>query len=267
MDNFKQFNENVFRGYESDEFDHLTEAHALAGIVKKNGMKVVKTPKTVGDLMNIYRNEFGLVYTDDGKYAIHVYEFGGIAITELTNAMQTGKTCKDYWINDKFRTERSIQYAHDSSMTFDQYLALIEGDKFKAAADPEYANNVSAGMSLTKGMRVFSPFAFGKLKRVAKIPPKISISHVIKLIANGQFKLLSRDYKYTDDYAFDNATNFGKSDNVNPIHLVKEMIERGWSKPYSRVTESGDTVITFGPHSNESYTLVVDLSKKLMIKV
>lgn len=265
MESFKQFSETAFIGFNENDFDNtLNEAHALAGMVKKGGYKVVKTPKNWDDLLDIIRNKTGnTFYTDDGKYAIKAYH-EQVKIIDLTNALKTGKTCPSYWMDDRMG-DNSIFNAFDRNLTLDQILAHFEAGTLKDIADPEYAT-FTFGMYQEKGMTVFSPFAIGNLKRVKKLPSRVSISHVVKLIANGQFKYLGRNYKYTDDYAYDAATNHGKLDNVNPIDVVERLIGFKHRSPWTQENEAGDMVISFGPHSNESWTLVVDLSKKLRIK-
>ena len=93
----------------------------------------------------------------------------------------------------------------------------------------------------------------GKLKRLAE-----------------QGKLLGRcKYRYTDDYIYDNATNFGRMENYFPVFLIpnegRHEIPEGHIGIYEwyftcksgRAWEEEDGTITFYPHSNLSYQLKI----------
>jgi len=81
----------------------------------------------------------------------------------------------------------------------------------------------------------------------------------VKILRKGQVKI-RRDYSYTDDYAWDNANNFGKRDNIDPAALLSDsfhrhvLLEGGrfhgliWLDP-----KRGE--LHYSPHSAESYTI------------
>lgn len=257
---------NTFTGFDDHELNesNLMEASAMSSIVKKNGFKVFSV-KTVDDFFDVVRDGFGKSYSDDGKYAFHVYS-DQIRIFDTTNAMRTGQSCVVYWIADSDRTKLSIVNGFDRRASFESFLTMIAQGDTKDRIDPEYMMNVTSGTYKEKAMKVFTPFALGNLKRVKSLPNRVSISHVMKLIANGQFSYLGRDYKHTDDYSYDNASNFGVIDGANPLVLIEKMFEMKWNTPSRFENEAGKTVLQFGPHMNESWTLVVDLNKKLRLK-
>lgn len=256
--------------FEDSDFDvqELVEGrHPAASIVAKNGYKVVKTPKTVEDMYKFNLSGERTAYTEDGKYKIHFYN-GSTRITDTTNALRTGKQCKTWTLGWHGGDHHPLMFRNSmGDMKFELFLKTIEDGAVKDKLDDEYLKDFSfASTSSEKGIDTFSPFAIGNLKRVKSIPAKPTIQHVLKLIANGQFKYLGRDYSYTDDYAHD-AVHGGKIDNVNPISLVQDMVGFKYRRPWTSQNEQGDMVISFGPHSNKSYTLVVDIKGKLKIKV
>ena len=85
-----------------------------------------------------------------------------------------------------------------------------------------------------------------------------------------QGKLLARcEFHYTDDYAWDNATNFGKMENYLPVFFIpdegRHEVPEGYigiDEYYFRCKgghawEEEDGTITFCPHSNLSYQLKI----------
>ena len=83
-------------------------------------------------------------------------------------------------------------------------------------------------------------------------------------------KLLARcKYHYTDDYIYDNATNFGRMENYFPVFLIpdegRHEIPEGHVGLYEwyftcrsgRAWEEEDGTITFCPYSNLSYQLKI----------
>lgn len=259
-----------FTGFLSEDFGVLEEGvHRFANIVRKNGFKVAPVPKTVNDFSDLYGNTANReVYTEDGKWKFHFYN-GAMYITDVTNALKHGASCKVYVVGWHEYTPLPITVINAfRDMPFSEFITRIENGSLLDAADTEYVGSLETPrVDSRKSVRVFSPFALSNLKRVKSLPSKPSIQHVIKLIANGQYKTLARNYSYTDDYAFDAANDHGKADNIDPIWLVQDMVTSKYNRPWSHTTEDGTVVISFGPHSNESYTLVVDLKGKLRFKI
>jgi hypothetical protein len=62
-------------------------------------------------------------------------------------------------------------------------------------------------------------------------PAKWTLPHVYKALMNGQFSALRCTGKYSDDYAYDNAINFGKGDfSERAADFVRRIMEApsGW---------------------------------------
>jgi len=97
---------------------------------------------------------------------------------------------------------------------------------------------------------VFNPYALKNIKPLAKLPAKIKKLDVIKILANQQYKVLTRKYKYTDDYAFDAAVGFGKGD-VPRSELIKLLLE---SYKASFFLEDNELTVYYG---NESFLIVL----------
>jgi hypothetical protein len=251
---------------ESKDFNSFPLNESLLSAIKKK-YKVVKTPKTVDDFSDFY-NTVGSVYTDDGKWEISS-SYGAIYITDLKNALSTGKNVETYVITTH---DRGGSYPVSvinglRDVKFEDLLKAIS--KGKAAVQALYSDgNLAEDLqsvrkeSNTKGQNYFSPFAVTKLKRVEKLPSRPNRTHLIKLVANGQFSMLTNDFQISRDGDYPDRMN---PINVDPIGLLEDLVTWRDVRLHTRVSEKGETIMSFGPHSNSSYTLVVDLSKKLRI--
>jgi len=209
------------------------------------------------------------IYTSDGKYMIEFWN-SSMKITDTSNAMKTGKSAKEWIVRHDRSNGRFIHYLTGdlevSQMKLTDFLDAVEnktlGEKFASIENLEHLEGTTA--NTIKSKDIFSPYGIKNLKRVKDLKDKVTLPTLAKLIANGQYDALGLDYSYTDDYAFDNANNFGKGKLVNAMEILQEIIESGMGhKPYfTSPTKDGRRVITFGPHSNKSYSLVLNLKNK-----
>lgn len=223
-----------------------------------------------------------------GKYHIRKYN-GSIQITELSNAMKRGKFIKQYVIHNRLGDDGDFMVAlanycnnFKKGFTLEELLKytvrpmidnqeeLVIGTNGESAAMME-KGSVTIGFYLkddwTKGVKFADPYKIPSLKPITKFPNKWRLADLIKVIANGQYILLTRDYKYTDDYAYDAAYG-GLIKYLNPIKMVIDMIENPeffksiWITSPISGTEGDDNKVTvhFGM-SNTSYTICVSLDE------
>jgi len=97
--------------------------------------------------------------------------------------------------------------------------------------------------------------------------------HLKRLIAKSMIEARCR-YHYTDDYAWDNATNFGKTDwlsaylksEIKEGEQVKGIIFEDWdfktSSGYLSLNREKEGIYTFAIHSNLVYEVRVKETKK-----
>lgn len=114
--------------------------------------------------------------------------------------------------------------------------------------------------------QTFNPFKLERVKPLTKLPRKWKINDLVKVLVNGQFHSLKRNYYYTDDYAYDAAVGFRKGYIENPLSVAFEWFgetKRSCTSLYesSKSTCNG-VALNFGFHSNDSSTLVVDLDNR-----
>lgn len=190
-----------------------------------------------------------------------LYDEAIIEITDLANAAKAGKSCVIWTISQKhdpkdwFLSPPSVLNAVCGSSDIVEVVKALRSGNYSKKAD-----NIEVGSRECKGVNVFSPFASVK---PVKVPTKWTISHIWKAIYTGQIVAAHRDYRYTDDYAYDAASNFGEGDLSGEAlaELAEEIIENnysGWWVHLNKIDENGRYIIDLGLHSFEGWTLVFD---------
>lgn len=141
-----------------------------------------------------------------------------VVIRDLTDAMKAGKTCRQLILEE--RNQYSDVCLCSGLETFrdvyDRYFVRRElPDCYSYASE-------------LRSLRVFTPFK--PIKRFAA-PEKWTITHVWKGILTGQIFHGVYNGRYTDDFAYDAHTNFGKGREMNLLAFAKDLIESpsGWA--------------------------------------
>jgi hypothetical protein len=161
-----------------------------------------------------------------------------IYVCDLTDAMKTGKTCRNV----------KVEFANTAHNDDEGFRGLFEflapfGTNFRALLDAQLAlawenNNygfkqiIDGNRTTTrhdsKSVRVYSPFA--TLAPLKAAPAKWTVTHALRAIWNGQIERFRCTGRYTDDYAYDAAENFGIRPVENGRAFCKGIIESpsGW---------------------------------------
>lgn len=201
-------------------------------------------------------------------------EHGGGSITDVTNAMRTGKTCRSYrinhpgWDNDYYENFSNWTKAIGVE-NIEQLFAYLE-----SVTNWIELNYTDTGMleikefNLTiyreneKSSGVFSPLLLDTIKPVTKAPKKWTKVHFKKLLANGQFSHLKQNFYFTDDYAMDAALGDRRGYIQNPLRMLcDDWGENDLSRLYTSV-ENGVTYLRFGAHSNDSRQFAINLDNR-----
>lgn len=179
----------------------------------------------------------------DGLYVkdcnIHIQRWRGseqYTITDLTNAMQPGKVCVSYTFEADERTRNNCEVINWLRPNFGDSLPMllllcngldwVEGQYGTA---PHNIDGINVYKRDKESKKVFSPFA--KLPALKAEPAKWTLPHVFKALLNGQFSTLKCTGKYSDDYAYDNAVNYGKGEfSDRAADFVRRIMESpsGW---------------------------------------
>lgn len=143
---------------------------------------------------------------------------GELYITDLTNALKPGKSCTTFVISsmdynsDQFRCE-FFNWLSARQMQMGEFIQNLLADIY---------NTDNTGLNISKhekkGVNTFSPLV--AIKPI-HVPAKWTLPHVWKAILAGQIRLGFCDGVYTDDYAYDAATNFKKG-GINVVRFAKK---------------------------------------------
>jgi hypothetical protein len=219
---------------------------------------------TKGDAYIRYQNHnvlLGYSYNlccNEGYATLWVYD--------VTNAFKTGKTCigfrleargddainelEGYLANVNYNIPEFIAWCDSLELDFESY-----SQKY---IDKE--QRISISRRENKGVNTFSPLSLDYLKPLKELPSKLSLSHVRRLLAAGQYSYCGTEFRLTDDYAFDAAYNFGKGEGCGESFL-KELTESpsGWRVSQSNGGyEDGDT-LDIWCHTFEKRVIKIDL--------
>jgi len=185
-------------------------------------------------------NQHEELYIEDVKK--HVILNRQIRITDLTDAMKTGKICTEYSITfvDKNLDQEQIaclNFMNDMNWNIESVFNFCEAqnwekDKWGGYNEvyeyDERGNEMRIYRSDRKSVRTWSPFNLDVLKPLNETPSKWTLKHVIRALVNDQGKVVCRGV-YTDDYAFDAAYNYQQGD-VSSLHFAKRLLTSpsGW---------------------------------------
>ena len=207
---------------------------------------------------------FKTVYFSKYQVRVHTYS-SSIHITTLANALEARKTCEKYTIHwnvgsDAEGYSRFLEWVRNISQTecITGVIAHLYIANYQERRDGVFEAELMPGLTVTrrevKSGQVFSPFKLHKLKPLTEIPEKVRALHLIKMLANGQYRQLHRKSYLTDDYAYDAANNHGAKVYENPFPLLADLIEDR-SEGF-HFFHSGHGVYSFGDHMNDSKSIV-----------
>lgn len=173
-------------------------------------------------------DQYDDLYFSDSLISARPYR-NSLVIIDLANAMQNGKTCTRWlfsvspWHMDtsKFSFTAYIMMAAPECDTLAELFAWLRAGKPLQEVD-----GLTVSVGEQPGNRTFSPFA--PVKPV-KLGDRLTAATIAKAIRAGQIVAGRTDGRYTDDYAFDAATNFGRGE-LDVQAFAKDIYEnpRDW---------------------------------------
>lgn len=218
------------------------------------GMKIENWTKPTDFVNQMSGTEY---FTKDEKFAIHIYRGGGmqIQITDITNAMRVGKTCKTVTLDSWQGGSAAI---HNFLLDIEEKFGTIE--KFMdATTEREDVGEVTITVVEDKAKSTFSPFAAAKLKRLTKLPKKWTLDNLAKVIANGQFSVLKQNYYMGYDEPTDREDL--RNARLSPLGELKDIVNKDVevSRYHDEIEDSHEVRVRYRAHSNDSRTCIVNL--------
>lgn len=176
-------------------------------------------------------------YLESTNISVSAYDFSKIVLGDLTNAFKRGKVCAFYTLSgsEPDQLYRVLEkYNYDPQAVIDACHQL----EFESLYSEMNFEGLMVSKSEEKGVNTFSPLLLDRLNPLKEIPKKWTINHVIRMLANDQFENLRTRSRYTDDYAYDAAYNFGAG-SYDRDTMIKELVESSSGWWVSGVTEDG----------------------------
>lgn len=184
----------------------------------------------------------GRHYCEQEQVCINSANGGTVIITNLSDALQRGKTCAQYTIEP-------VTWGQPVDVDLVNYIWPRWGDPgiadfcatlFANKLPADFADTFRVSRQEQPSIRTFSPFA--DIKPIRR-PKKWTIAHIWKSILAGQITEGQTDMHLTDDYARDAADNFQRGQPVHLLLFAQRIIERpsGW---WVQVTREVDDMVT-----------------------
>ena len=176
------------------------------------------------DLLNQYDD----LYFEGLNVSAHPYR-NGLVIIDLADAMKPGKSCARWlfsvspWKMDAARLcmTEYVEMAAPECDTLAELVAWLRAGKPLLDVD-----GLTVDVGAQASNRTFSPFA--PVKPV-KLGERLNAATIAKAIRAGQIVAGRTEGRYTDDFAFDAATDFGRGD-IDVQAFAQDIYEHpnGW---------------------------------------
>ena len=182
-------------------------------------------------------------YFEESMLHVKSYASGGqIHFTMLDNALQSGKSVTSFLFDERKSGSSStcdvlnalsaLCGGITTPSTIRAYLETIDqgvGSEYECRDLSVRGYEIRMTVRKTSAVRVYSPFALARLKPLTEIPAKWTLVHAKRALANGQFNNLHCNGKYSDDYAFDAATNYGMGQ-LDGMAMLQKLVTSpsGW---------------------------------------
>lgn len=179
------------------------------------------------------------VYLSESKIHLSCYR-GHIRATRLENAMAAGKWCLTVSL-ESLDTSALDAVLTEFNYDIEAIVQAVETSPQIAeeSKDFEFRPGVRARWYQEPSSRTFSPFALDRLKPLKGIPSgKWTLRHVRQALANKQFESFRCTGRYSDDYAYDDQSNYGRGEIRDHIAFLRNLIESpsGWWTSLEPVT-------------------------------
>jgi len=204
----------------------------------------ISLQKYIGAYFKDIECSFGRTYSGDS-----------IFLTELCNAGKRGKMCKGWTLHASQyggNVSTILSEAENINSCKELYESLKAGREFE---------NIRIYENDQKSMDVFSPFE--EVTPLKELPEKWTKRNFRQAILSGQIFRGEVKYRYTDDYAYDAAYNFGEGASLSMPSFAKKAVE-DWSS-LTWVRQEGDAsdgivLLGYSEHSNSGKTLWFDIN-------
>ena len=245
----------------------------LTTIILHDGSALMIGSPTIGD---VYECRETTVYVDLscenlGYWSVK-FLTGELVFTHLDNAFKRAETCQRFKIvADDINFEAHFDFYLENFDRDDPFSWIISdlkqshSDRFGDNSSSEFtrctdSQIVKFSKCETPAARVYSPFHLGCFSRVKKIPEKLTLPHIKRLLANGQYTALKNVRQ----------SNQNNTEDLHPLALLHRLVEDAsgwWCSLYTSEGQAikmnqyhcSDTIARIACHTFESHRIAVDL--------
>ena len=162
------------------------------------------------------------IYIQSLNIMLHEYS-DGIRVIDLTNALQSGKSCTVYAFTfDDCAGGYDGLIRFLDTFPFTGFVANCRAGFYAKNAANLRILGVRYSEHQQKGVKTFSPWAKVKAQNLTG---KINGLKFAKAIAAGQIAKAICTGRYTDDYYYDHITNYAKGKVKNLLDLAVEVLQ------------------------------------------
>ena len=195
--------------------------------------KIIKEPRTHEQWID-FANMHQAAFTSDTQRLLSFqrdHVDSALRVKDVSSAYRTGKDCVEYVLMG--RTENAAwNILALMGWSVDAVVELCESavqnlDDTGCARITKDDVELDVYCNTTKGVHTFSPLPdnLKALKPLKELPKKWQVRHVLRMLTNGQYADLKIRYKYSDDYAYDDATNCSVGRAVDPMVLMQKILQ------------------------------------------
>ena len=206
---------------------------------------------------------YGLIHNSyqskwHGDFKLHLTRqcYESVYILDGRNAGLKKSVCPSFRLESLTKDDCAVLNSDWVGMEVEEAVdLLLEADWVKnkwGGYDSIEADGIRIHRDEIASNRVLNPNRLDRWQPLKSMPKKWNLPLVVRALVNSQVTTF-HDYRYTDDYAYDNSYNFGKGEASN-MYLAENLVDSpsGW-RAYAN---SPDTVFV-GCHSFDAYTLTI----------
>lgn len=188
------------------------------------------------DLMNKVGH---IYYCKDTNMSLRIYR-SEWHITDLTNAMKRGKEVSIIQIKEDYHS-RTCDLLNEVYILLRKGLTLRE--LFNKCLNEEIMfDKVKYYKGTKKGNEVYTP-SYAKVSKLSIDPSKRFTKSTLMKVLKHKDTTVTRRMHLTDDYAYDNAVNYGEGDIIDREFMLKDSIEDWYSTNYVYIDKEDKNLI------------------------
>ena len=219
----------------------------------KRRYKMSRYRVKIQDKLEFSSSEVQHLKHQERLYRVSIWGGESFRIIDVTDAGKRGAVCPELTVDSDHQAPET---AYWNDLLVEHTPRLLETTTKQEIPKELKKTYFSFYLGQVEAKRLL-PLDLSIIKPLKTEPKKWTLPHVVRALVNGQFKELYKNSRYTDDYAWDSATNYGEG----PISDVIDFVERIVRNPGGWWVRKGcNGVVSICCHSfdNNEFTPVIE---------